>query len=359
MAGKWKVNGVVGSARRSISWGELEHFKLTGELPTVGAVSALEGATWPRPLRLAADTDVNKVAAEAIRVDRPPDPYAGLSALARDPALVDIFKEYHDRKVNKPKSLVLDLWLIKALYDAGYALRAEAGISLPLTSGFRRGVWRVFLGVVWAPLLRAADLQTPALFSKTLAGAERLLKHPKIVRGFIKVFKRKYPRVSILTFEAFSHSVEEKIAAAADRYDPTIPKYGNRRAKFTSFLWTALTREFIRFNRRETLGGASINAQIEKNFDDEVKKDIHYDKQQALIDAFEGDRGQTWIDVYADVTGRRPVRASATLAKWPRRSMRTSGLYSRTGLCRARRWPTRSGYRSQGLASCAVKSLRR
>jgi hypothetical protein len=57
MAGKWKVNGVVGSARRSISWGELEHFKLTGELPTVGAVSALEGATWPRPLRLAADTD--------------------------------------------------------------------------------------------------------------------------------------------------------------------------------------------------------------------------------------------------------------------------------------------------------------
>jgi hypothetical protein len=230
-----------------------------------------------------------------------------LSALARDPALVDIFKEYHDRKVNKPNSLVLDLWLIKALYDAGYALRAdEAGISLPLTSGFRRAVWRVFLGVVWAPLLRAADYQTPALFAKTLAGAERLLKHPRIVRGFIKVFKRKYPRVSILTFEAFSHSVEEKVAAAADRYDPTIPKYGNRRAKFTTFIWTALTREFIRFNRRETLGGDSINAQIEKSFDDEVKKDIHYDKQQALIDAYEGDRGQTWIDVYADVTGAAP-----------------------------------------------------
>jgi hypothetical protein len=114
MADKWKINGARGSFRRTISWDEFEQFKQSGDLPAVGAPSAIDGATWARPLDLAADRNVDRAAAEAVRAGRPPDPYAGLAALNRDPALIDVFRQYHDMKVAKPDSIVRDLWLIKA-----------------------------------------------------------------------------------------------------------------------------------------------------------------------------------------------------------------------------------------------------
>jgi hypothetical protein len=148
------------------------------ELPPVGSPSAIDGA---RPLRLAADEDVNKTAAEVIKAGRPlPDGCEGLVALARDPALVDVFKQYHDMKVDKPDSIVLDLWLVRALYDAGYVLRDDGGaISLPLTGGARKAIFleavhRVFIKVVYAKLVTKAQrflsrskLAVPLLSRKT------------------------------------------------------------------------------------------------------------------------------------------------------------------------------------------------
>jgi hypothetical protein len=310
-AGKWKANGARGSYRRTISWDELERCK-AGELP-VGSPSAIDGATWSRPLGLAADTEVNKVAAEAIRARSPlPDGCDGLLDLARDPVLVGVFREYHDRKVDRPNSLVLDLWLVKGLYDAGYELRdGGAGISLPLTGGARKATFveavrRVFMNVVYAKLVTKAqrflsrsNLAVP-LVSRKLAGTERLLTYHEQVYKFLNSLRYKIrgqPDLGLqASVETHSHAVEEAIIKAADRYDPNIPKYGSRRAKFTSFLyWSAKTTRFL---NRDVLARA-------KSLDAPIKRETYDggDKQQTLIDLYEDRPEQSALDVYGDTVG--------------------------------------------------------
>jgi hypothetical protein len=280
MADKWRASGARGSYRRTISWDEFEHFKQTGELPAVGSPSAIDGATWARPLRLAADGDVNKAAAEVIQAGRPlPDGCEGLVALTRDPALIDAFKQYHDMKVDKPNSLVLDLWLIKALYDAGYVLRDDGGaISLPLTGGARKAIFleavhRVFMNVVYSKLVTKAqrflsksNLVVP-LFSRKLAGTERLLNHHKSLQSFL----RKVRAPSVVSLEAHSHHVAQSIADAADKFDENyVSEKTGKKAKFTTYVWRAINT--ARFLSRDVLAtAASLDAPIKKARDDDGK----------------------------------------------------------------------------------------
>src|SRR5262245_13881032 len=108
---KWKVRG-RDSFSRTISWEDFEALR-RGEKVPVGSVSG----QWSRPLGLEADRDADRRAAEVARSRQPrSDGLEGLTALANDPVLVEIFKRYHDMKVDKPNSVVRDLWLIKALY---------------------------------------------------------------------------------------------------------------------------------------------------------------------------------------------------------------------------------------------------
>jgi hypothetical protein len=281
MANQWTA---IGDAyRRTITWAELEHFKQTGELPPV-LPRRKRGSS-----RLPANQEADRRAAAAHRERQSPDPYRGLAVIARDPALADIYKQYYDMKTKKPDSLVLDLWLIKAMYDAGYALRADGGISLPLTSEFRRGIWRTFMEAVYAPVIRQAQrflsrgkLVVP-LFAKTLAGTERLLKDHKLIMGIIK----KVGGPKELSGEAASHHIEEAIMDAADRYDPNyVSLRTGKPVKFTSWIGMA-ARKAHRFLRRDVLNNAeSFDKPIQKSMDDTGKE-------------------QTLYDVYADTTAAR------------------------------------------------------
>jgi hypothetical protein len=156
------------------------------------------------------------------------------------------------------------------MYDAGYALRADGGISLPLTSEFRRAVWRVFMEAVYARTIRKAQrflshgkLVVP-LFSKTLAGTERLLKDHRPIVGIIRKATRRR--------EAASYHIEEALMNAADRYDPNyiLPRTG-KPVKFTN--WIALAaRGAWRFLDRDVLSKAeSLDAPINKPRDDDSK----------------------------------------------------------------------------------------
>jgi hypothetical protein len=152
------------------------------------------------------------------------------------------------------------------------------------------------------------------MLTSKLAGAERLLKNPKVVRGALKALKVKY-RWAGSKIDAYGHSIEQAVANAADRFDENYvsPKTG-KKAKFTSYIWSTISLSFIRFRERDLMGGAaSLDAPIKKTGNGG-------DKQQTLIDAYEDRPEQNVFDAYADVTGRCDGEAGDPLTEIADRS---------------------------------------